>query len=128
MKGNSEERDKYLQQLADGVLAAWQRAHGTTAGHAHGLVGPRGVAIILDDVLSRGELRMAEEPAGQDLLVRYVKGLLNQVCAQHGARVQSLMGREIHASNVSVDGATGRVLLFYEFASKETAHNPAAGA
>ena len=109
--------DEGLQQLADEVMAAWRHAHGTASGTAHALVGPRGLAIVLDGVLSRGELQMAAEPAGQNLLDRYIKGLLNQVCAQQAARLRSLLAREIRTAGVTVDSDAGWVLRFFELAA-----------
>ena len=108
--------DEVLQRLADEVLAAWHHAHGTTSGTAYALVGSCGLAIVLDGVLSRGEMALAAEPAGQNLLDRYIRGLLNEVSTQQAERIHTLLERDIRAAGVTVDGVAGWVLLFFKLA------------
>lgn len=105
-----------LTAVADEVLSAWQQNHGTTHGNAYTMVGPEGVAVFIEEAFSPAEHALAAREMGNDLLNRYAKSLLEQVCADQQGRIASAAGRAVTTTGVSADPVAGWVMCFFRLA------------
>ncbi len=110
--------DETLTAVANDVLSAWQQHHGTTSGNAHSMIGPEGVAVFIEEAFSPAEHALAARQKGNDLLNRYVKSLLEQVCADQQSRIALAAGRAVASTGVSADPAAGWVMCFFRLAEQ----------
>lgn len=103
-----------LTAVADDVLSAWRQDHGTAGGRAHTLVGPEGVAVFIENAFSQAEAALALQQSGSDLLNRYVRQLLEQVCVEQAARLEGATGCRVTSTGVSTDPAAGWAMCFFK--------------
>lgn len=106
-----------MSTIAQDLLAAWQQAHGTRHGKAHSMAGPEGVVIFIEDAFSQAELKLTEQQSGCELLRRYAKGLLEQVCREQATHIAAVSGRSVIATGVSIDPQEGWLICFFRLRS-----------
>lgn len=111
-----------LASLAQEFLLAWQRAHGTSTGSAHGMVGPEGVVVFIENAFSRAEINMAHQKEGSsnDLLQRYVRSLLEHVCVEQRAAVETAVSRPVISTGVSMDPEAGWVMCVFRLGTNSS--------
>ncbi|MCA9970349.1 MAG: DUF2294 family protein [Anaerolineales bacterium] len=103
-----------LTSVADEVLTAWRQHHGTTGGRAHTLVGPEGVAVFIEEAFSQAETALAVQQSGSSLLSRYVRRLLEEVCAEQVERLEAATGRRVTSTGVSTDPVDGWAMCYFK--------------
>lgn len=103
-----------LTAVAANVLAAWQCNHGTDHGRAHTLGGPEEVVVVIEDAFSQGELALAVQHPNGQLFDRYVRRLLEHVCAEQRERLASMTGRPVVSTGVSADPVAGWAICFFK--------------
>jgi uncharacterized protein YbcI len=102
-----------LDLLAQDFLQAWQDAHGVRSGQVSVLSGSDHLAIIIEESFSQAERKLAEGQSGEALLRQYAEKLLNQICDQMSERIQQVVGRQVRASNVTVNPETDQVMFVF---------------
>lgn len=108
-------------EIGNDLLAAWQRAHGIDCGEACTMVGPDGVAIVIENAFSKAELLMAQQRRGGDLLTRYARGLLAQVCEEQAQRVTAVAERPVRSTAISLDPEAGWVMCVFKLGGRPAA-------
>lgn len=115
---NEAVKETTLQEMAQYLLAGWQRAHGVMAGQAYAtLFGRDNLTIYLEDVLCQAEKAVAQRSQGEDLMERYVKELMQQVCVEATLEVEKRMERRVAAANVQVECASGNIICIFHLAA-----------
>ena len=107
--------DQALAPVAEAILHAWHRAHGTESGSAHVMRGPQSVAIYIEDALCLAEQNLGQEPNNPDLVKKYVLELMHQVCVEQVGGVETAVNQSVTSTEVSVDPAAGWVMFFFKF-------------
>ncbi len=112
--------NKMLNQIADEMLAAWQKNHGAKNGQAHAINGANCIVVFFEDAFTQAELHLAEQDAGQDdTLNRYVTCLLDHICQEQKASLEERIGTKITSTSVSADPMAGWAMCLFKLMREE---------
>lgn len=114
MNQTGQVNQKTLKAIAQDVLAAWQRNHGTDNGRAYALSGMSCLLVFVEDAFSQAELHLAEQE-DSSTLNHYAKGLLRHICAEQIGRLQMRTGKTVVSTSVSADPTAGWVMCLFKF-------------
>ena len=114
-KSQNSLSDQALAPVAQAILEAWHRAHGTESGSAHVMLGPQSVAIYIEDALCLAEQNLGQRPNNPDLVKKYVLELMNQVCEEQVGTVEAAVNQTVTFTELSVDPAAGWIMFFFKF-------------
>lgn len=103
-----------LDIVAQDVLAAWQRNHGTENGRAYAMIGTHCLVVFVEDAFSQAELHLAEQKSNGSTLKRYVNSLLRHICTEQAARLEDRTGRAVVSTSVSADPVAGWVMCLFK--------------
>jgi hypothetical protein len=95
----TEMRDRLGQDL----LRSWQATHGFSTGSAKALSGPGQLAILLEQIFSPAESKLARDQHGEFLLRQYHTELVDPIASQMVEHLQNTLGKTVRSYSVNIN-------------------------
>ena len=98
-----------LHDIAELFLVEWQRSHGRSGQQACASLTGDTLTVTIEHALTEGEMRLAANEPGRDMVRRYIIQLVNEIYPQLAAFVERSLGCFVAASDVDVNSEEGSV-------------------
>lgn len=117
---NTHVQTEKLQEIADGVLTAWQTHHGTVTGTAHAVSGSSSLFVIIENAFSPAERHLMEQEGKHTEYVSYVESLLAHICQEQTAVLRETANLDIVSAGANMNPIDGWVLCFFRLGSGQS--------